>query len=270
MNPASPVTLRTPRWACLGGALASALVAIPAHAYRPFDGTDADTVDIGHFELELGPAHYYRLGSQNYLIAPTSVLNLGLFENTEVVIDASELIALGGLSPGVSRVSLQGDDVLLKHIFREGTLQGKTGVSLAAEGGVLTPEVNVPGEARVGASLDVVTSYRWSWGAFHWNEWFELTRDGHPDLFTGVILEGPHDWRVRPVAELFYDTEFAGDQTGSVLVGAIWEAREAFSMDVALRGARVGDLYAGEVRLGFTWSTRLWGAEGKSERQASR
>jgi hypothetical protein len=240
-------------------AMATLLIASPVLAYRPFDGTDADTAELGHFELELGPAHYYRLGSQNFLIAPATVLNLGILKNTELVIDANDFVALGPLTPGVSRVSLQGDDVLLKHTFREGTLQEKTGVSIAAEGGVLTPEINVPGQAGVGASLDVITSYRWSWGTVHWNEWFELTRDTHADLFTGVILEGPHDWRVRPVAEFFYDTDFDGDQTGSGLLGAIWEVRESFALDLGLRGARVNTEYAGEVRLGFTWAIRVWG-----------
>lgn len=228
------------------------LVAIRAEAYRPFDGTDADVAKPKVFELELGPAHYYRQGSQNYLIAPALVLNFGLFKNTELVIDSQQYVALGKREVGVSRVSLLGDDVLLKHLFREGTLQDKTGVSIAAEGGVLTPEIN--GNSRFGASLDVITSYQWSWGTLHWNEWFQLTRIQHADLFTGVILEGPHDWTLRPVAELFYDKDFAASRTASLLLGAIWTARESLSFDVGLRAARVGDTNAAEVRLGLTWA----------------
>jgi hypothetical protein len=237
-------------------AAALLLVAPSAHAYRPFDGTDADATELGHFELELGPVHYYRQGPQNFLIAPALVLNFGILEDTELVIDANQDVALGPLTAGVSRVRLVGDDILMKHTFREGVLQGKTGPSIAAEGGVLTPEIN--GVTDVGASLDVITSYRWSFGAFHWNEWFELTRDHHADLYTGVILEGPHDWRVRPVAELFYDKDFAGISTESALVGAIWTYREALVFDAGFRGARIGQANAAEVRLGLTWDITMW------------
>jgi hypothetical protein len=131
---------------------AFAFVPSRAEAYRPFDGTDADVAEAGVFELELGPVQYLRLGRRNYLIAPDLVLNLGIFEGTELVVDADEFVALGPVDSDVSRVSLLGDDVLVKHVFRDGTLQRKTGVSVAAEGGLLTPEVN--GSAGFGASLE--------------------------------------------------------------------------------------------------------------------
>jgi hypothetical protein len=223
-----------------------------AEAYRPFDGTDADVAEPRVFELELGPVNYYRAGDQSFLITPALVLNFGLGANTELVIDANQYVALGALGRGVPRVSLLGDDLLLKHVFREGTVQGKTGISLAAEGGVLTPEIH--GVTGLGASLDVITSYRWSWGSVHWNEWFEYTRDHHPDLFSGVILEGPHEWAVRPVAELYFDEEFAVAATGSVLLGAIWEVNKSIALDAGLRGARMGDETIAEARLGLTWS----------------
>ncbi len=236
------------------GLVAAALALVPAsaQAYRPFDGTDADVAEPHLFELELGPVNYYRAGAQSFLVAPALVLNFGIGSNTELVIDANQYVALGTLGKGMARVSLVGDDLLLKHTFREGTVQGKTGVSVAAEGGVLTPEIN--GIAGLGASLDVITSYQWWWGAFHWNEWFEYTRDHHPDLFTGVILEGPHGWVVRPVAELFYEKELGVDQTGSALFGAIWTVGKSVALDAGLRGARTGEGWIGEARLGLTWS----------------
>jgi hypothetical protein len=247
----------------LGAVLALLLMAPSAHAYRPFDGTDADTAELGEFELELGPVHYYRQGPQNFLIAPNLVLNFGILPDTELVIDANDYVALGTLTPGVSRASFLGDDILMKHTFREGVLQGKTGVSIAAEGGLLTPEIN--GVASIGASLDVITSYRWSFGTIHWNEWFEYTRDHHADLYTGVILEGPHDWRLRPVAELYYDKDFEGTSTESALVGAIWTVRESFVLDAGVRGARVAEENALEVRLGLTWAIAMW--EPKEEKK---
>jgi len=245
--------------------LVAALVLTSARgalAYRPFDGTDADTAELGSFELEMGPVQYYRQGPRNYLITPALVLNLGIFEATELVIDANPYVAVGTLAPGNARGSFLGDDILIKHTFRQGTLQGQRGPSIAAEGGLLTPEVNgINGEqgvSKVGASLDVITSYQWKYGAVHWNEWLELTRDVRADLFSGVILEGPHGWRVRPVAELYFDKDFVSGQTESVLVGAVWTLRESFVLDAAVRGARVGDEWAAEARLGFTWAIPVW------------
>ncbi len=236
-----------------------------ALAYRPFDGTDADTAELGEFELELGPVHYYRRASQNYLIAPAgTVLNFGIFPRTELVIDFDNYVALGTLTPGTRRDSVLGDDVLIKHTFREGVLQGKTGASIAAEAGVLTPQINGPTD-YVGASLDIITSYRWSFGSLHWNEWGEYTRDHHADLFTGVILEGPHDWKVRPVAELYYDKDFEGVSVESILLGGIWHVRDSFDLDLGARAARVGAENAFEARLGLTWAIAMW--EPKQEEQ---
>ncbi len=246
------------RWAKAGVAIAAvALASAPrsAFAYRPFDGTDASVPQLHVFELEIGPVHYYREGQQDYAIAPNLVLNLGILENTELVVDASNYIALGSLEPGVARDSLLGDDILVKHVFREGSYQGKSGVSIAAEGGVLTPEIH--GDSAFGASLDVITSYAWPFCAVHWNEWFEYARDQHADLFTGIIVEGSQAWAVRPVTEIFFDEHFGGDQSGSVLVGAIWTASDALAFDVGVRGALVGAERASEVRAGMTWAVSL-------------
>ena len=239
--------------------LGTSLVPAKASAYRPFDGTEADTAGRGEFELELGPIHYYRQGPQNYLITPALVLNLGIFKDTELVVDTNELVAVGALDRGVSRVALLGDDIFVKHTFRRGILQGETGPSIAAEGGLLTPEIH--GVSDIGASIDVITSYRWGFGAIHWNEWFQLTREHDADLYTGVILEGPQDWKVRPVAELYFERNFVHGNTESALVGAIWTVRKSLVLDAAVRGARVQDENAVEVRLGLTWAASIWDHE---------
>ena len=227
-----------------------------AHAYRPFDGTDADVAGHGEFELELGPTHYYRQGNANYLIAPTTVLNLGIFERTELVVDFEDTVALGTLSAGEPRVSATDSEVLLKYVLREGVLQGKTGISLAAEAGSLLPDIN--GTEAFGASLDLILSYRWSFGAFHWNELAEYTREHNFGLFSGVILEGPHDWTVRPVAEFFVEREFDVETTYSGLVGAIWTVQDALALDLGVRAASIAGEQAEEVRLGLTWAIPVW------------
>ena len=249
-GPRARRSLRRVLWSslCSAGVL---LLVVPAHAYRPFDGTDADVVEPKSFEIEAGPAHYFRHAEQSYLIAPSLILSLGIIERLELVVDANQYVALGKLSPGVSRVGFLGDDILLKYVLREGSIQDKAGASVAVEGGVLTPEVN--GTADFGGSLALIASDRRAWGSVHWNEWFEYNRDHHADLFSGLIVEGPRDWRVRPVAETFYDQDFVTDRTVSALVGAIWTARDSLSFDAAVRAARKGDENEAEVRLGLTW-----------------
>jgi hypothetical protein len=226
-----------------------------AEAYRPFNGTDADVADLGSFELELGPTHFYTVGGQNYLLAPTSVLNLGLLEDTELVLDSTNAVALGPLA-GRPRDAFIDTDVFLKRVFREGTLQGRTGLSIAAEGGALTPEIN--GQDSFGASLAVILSYRWPSATVHINEQVQYSRAQNLDLFSSVIVEGPHEWTVRPVTELFVEREFNVIQSESALVGAIWTLRESFALDVGLRGALLGDQDAAEVRLGLTWAIPMW------------
>jgi hypothetical protein len=226
-----------------------------AEAYRPFDGTDADTAELGSFELEMGPVQWYDRAGQNYLIAPDTVLNLGIFPGTELVVDFQDFVALGALN-GRPRVALLDTDVLVKHVFRAGILQGKSGLSVAVEAGPLTPEIN--GMNAFGASADVIVSYRWDWGTLHFNEWPQYSRQHNLDLFNGVIIEAPHEWLVRPVSEFFYEKQFHEAQTVSGLVGVIWTPKDSFVLDLAFRGARIGDQNAAELRLGFTWALPVW------------
>jgi hypothetical protein len=243
------------RTAALLFAGAAAFLSSRADAYRPFDGTDADVAELGSFELELGPAHWYDDNGQNYLIAPATVLNFGIFDGTELVIDFQDYVALGPLN-GRPAVALEDTDVLVKHVFREGVLQGKTGLSIAVEAGPLLPEIN--GTNAFGASVDAIFSYRWSWGTVHFNEWPEYSREHNLNLFSGVIVEGPHEWVVRPVSEVYVDKELNGNLAGSVLVGAIWTVKESFVLDLGVRGARVGNDDVAEVRLGLTLAIPLW------------
>jgi len=81
-----------------------------------------------------------------------------------------------------------------------------------------------------------------------------LTREQHVDYFIGIILEGPHDWPVRPVAEIFYDRDIGQFRTRSALVGAIWQVQDNIAVDFGLRGARVNDHTVGEIRAGVTFA----------------
>jgi hypothetical protein len=229
-----------------------------AWAYRPFDGTDADVAELGTFELELGPVHWYSQRDAHGLIAPATVLNLGFFPRWELVADFQNFVGLDAPA-GQPRDQLLDTDLLTKVVLVPGVLQGMgTSPSVAVELGPLLPEVH--GQEAFGASTDVIVSERWPGLTMHVNSWFELTRgDLHLDWFEGVILEGTFGARVRPVGELFVERELvSGVTTWSALAGAIWRAREGLDLDVGLREARVGGDRAAEVRLGLTWTLDVW------------
>ena len=100
-----------------------------------------------------------------------------------------------------------------------GSLQDKTGPSVAPEFGVLLPDGT--GDSSVGVSWASIVSQRCDWGTVHFNAETALTRDHHADVFVGSIIEGPSQWKVRPVAEIFYEKEFGLEETISGLVGVI-------------------------------------------------
>src|SRR5215472_207746 len=105
-----------------------------------------------------------------------------------------------GLTSGVPATSLVESQALLKGVLREGSLQEKPGPSVATEFGVLLPGIN--DQHGTGAVLNGIVSQRWDWGTVHLNVQIELTRQQHADYFLDSIIEGPHDWPVRPVAGL--------------------------------------------------------------------
>jgi len=252
--------MRPPRRALvvLSLSLGALTVAPDALAYRPFDGTDADVAELGDFELELGPVHWYSQRDTHYLIAPATVLNLGFLPRWELVVDFQNFVGLD-MPAGQSRDRLLDTDIFTKVIVVPGVLQGKgPWPSVATELGPLLPNIN--GQEAFGASTDVIVSERWRGFTIHSNSWFELTRgDLHLDWFEGVILEGPVEAPVRPVSELFVEHEFVANiTTWSALVGAIWRTRDDLDFDVGLRQARIGDERATEVRMGLTWTLGVW------------
>jgi hypothetical protein len=264
--------MRRARPALLACALAASGsgLAPDALAYRPFDGTDADVAELGDFELELGPVHWYSQGDAHSLIAPATVLNLGFLPRWELVVDFQNFVALDA-PRGQPRDQLLDTDVFTKVVLVPGVLQDKgPWPSVAMEFGPLLPNVN--GQESFGASSDVIVSERWPGFTMHVNSWFELTRgDLHLDWFEGVILEGSADAPVRPVGELFVEHEFVADVTTySALAGAIWRARDGLDLDMGLREARVGDERATEVRLGLTWTLELWGKKEEARYGGSR
>src|SRR5580698_9247924 len=173
------------------GAVALCVVAPPALAYRPFDGTDAGVANLNEVEIELQPAGHLQTGSQSTLVAPAVVYNYGFAERWEMVLQ-TELD-----SPPGSPSSFAASGAFLKYVIQPGVLQGQNGISIATEFGPLLPGIN--NDPGVGFSWAGIVSQRWDWGTAHFNVETNLTRDHQAEVFTGVILEGPSTWKVRPV-----------------------------------------------------------------------
>ena len=220
-----------------------------ARAFRPFDGTDAAVADTGKVEVELGPVEYRRQAASRTLFAPSTRINYGFAPDWEAVVEGR---VAHGLSGDIRGTGIVEDSATLKRVLREGVLQEKPGPSIATEFGVLLPGVRA--DRGTGATLAGIVSQQWEGLTFHFNTAAALTREQHADLFVGVIAEGPRDWPVRPVGEVFYDRDFGEARTRSALIGAIWQISDDVAADVGLRGARVNDHTACEIRAGITFA----------------
>jgi len=218
-----------------------------AVAYRPFDGTDAAVAETGEIEIELGPVEYLRAAAERTLLAPDLRINYGFIPGWEAALEGK---LTHGLTAGVPGTSLVESQALFKGVLREGTLQEKQGPSIATEFGALLPGIN--DQHGTGAVLNGIVSQRWDRGTVHLNAQIELTRQQHADYFLDSIIEGPHDWPVRPVAEIFYESDVSVFRSGSALVGAIWQVQDNIAVDFGLRGARTNGQTAGEIRAGVT------------------
>jgi hypothetical protein len=223
----------------------------PAFAYRPFDGTDAAVAAPGEIEVELQPAGIQHEQGTQTLIAPWTVVNIGLSEGWEAVFEGRGETPLSPLGP----TELIDAGAFLKHVVVPGSLQGKDGPSVATEFGVLLPDST--GDSGPGVSWATIVSQRWDWGTVHFNMETALMRDHHADVFVGTIIEGPSKWKVRPVAEFFYEKEFGQAETVSGLVGLIWQVSDKLSFDAAFRHALTNGHPVNEVRAGLTFAFPL-------------
>jgi hypothetical protein len=234
----------------LAGAILAGLVAAlwshAALAYRPFDGTDAAVADENELEIEFQPAGIRRDDTQRTLVAPATVLNFGLPQQWELVLEGQLETPFSPSGPAVFTAS----GTFLKHVLREGVLQDKSGPSIATEFGLLLPDSD--GTNRLGASIAGIVSQRYDWGTVHLNGEAALTRDHNADVFLGAIVEGPITWKVRPVAEVFVEDEVNAARTVSGLVGAIWQVNDKLSFDVGFREALTNGHPVSEIRAGFT------------------
>jgi hypothetical protein len=225
-----------------------------ASAYRPFDSTDAAVAKEGELELEIGPVGYLRESGDRSLVAPALIVNAGIWDRWELVLEARHRVRLEPQADE-SRLVLGDAALSVKHVLREGTLQDKSGLSAATEIGALLPATDE--ETAFGATAALIVSGRLGFLTAHLNGGGFISRTHHPGGFAGLILEGPFDRKNRPVSEVFVERETDVGTVVSGLVGAIWPARDDLSFDVAARAGRAFDSKLFELRAGLTWAFEL-------------
>jgi hypothetical protein len=229
--------------------ICAATWAAPAAAYRPFDGTDAAVADVGELEIEFQPAGFVHTTSTTALAGPNAVFNYGFAQRWELVLQGAAQAFPDGAGP--TNVP---NGAFLKYVVQPGVLQDKPGPSVATEFGALLPNV---GGSGTGFSWTGIVSQRWQWGTVHFNVATNLTPDQHPEAFVDTIIEGPNQWTVRPVMEIYADSVVSQTRTYSALVGAIWQVRDSLAFDVGVRYALVNGRPVNELRAGVTFGFPL-------------
>ena len=221
-----------------------------ARAYRPFDNTDADTAKTGEIELEVGPAGFtHQSGQTTY--SPLFIFNYGFLPGYEVVLEYQNQLVLGTLTGG-PRESVGSGELTVKHVLREGVLQGGEGPSVALEMGAFLPGIKT--QSGFGAIATGIISQRFGLATLHLNVNLGLQRDGNFWTEPALVAEGPESWTVRPVAEVLYGHEFGGPNEASTLLGGIWKIDDDLALDLGLRAGREAGAPVEEIRCGFTIS----------------
>jgi hypothetical protein len=226
----------------------------PAFAYRPFDFTDASVAKRGEVEFECGPFGYVVEADGRFLVVPGAIVNFGLSDRWELVIEGRHFFQLERLATD-RRDTLRDTALSVKGLLREGSLQERQGPSVAVEMGVLLPGIGT--DPGLGASMAGIVSQRWSHVTVHVNGELLLTHDHSLGAAGGAIVEGPSTWVVRPVAEVVVEEDVG--RTASALVGGIWKVRDNLSLDAGWRIARADGANVREFRAGFTWAIPLGG-----------
>jgi len=228
------------------------LLAPAAHAFRPFDGTDAQVSPPRALETEISALGYQRVGSERVLVMPQVVLNYGAGAGLEFALEGSRLMPMTAedQAPDARYEDL---DLVVKKVLRNGVLQQAKGPSIATEEAVLMPTTE---ERGTGFSGSLILSQRWPMFGLHLNGAVSRTRVHEIGRFASVIGEGPDHWAVRPVTELSIEREGSDRTSHGVLLGFLWQTRDGLTMDL---GARIadGDEHGVALRTGLTFKKHV-------------
>ena len=240
-------------WARLA-LLFAVVLGTDARAYRPFDQTDADVAEVHLVELELGPLQFQRSGGRTGYV-PTFIFNLGAIPGWELVVDVAGSGTIAGpREPG--EVFQLETGVAFKGLLRKGSLQEEPGPSIAVEPELLLPAT--AGASGFGFAAGVIVSQRWPALTVHLNLVPAWSRAHNLAGLGGIIVEGPSEWTVRPVGEVYVEAEHAvPGVTSSFLGGLIWRISQRVSTDAAVRVGTVSGLGLVELRVGLTWDVPL-------------
>jgi hypothetical protein len=223
------------------------LFAESAFAYRPFDSTDAAVAGRGAIEFECGPIGLLVHAGDRSLIVPAAILNVGLANGWEIVAESKNFVRVGVAQPQSPR--LLDSAISVKKLLRAGSLQDRSGSSVAFEGSLLLP---TGGDGtQVGVAMTGIVSRRFSKATAHFNGAAILETDGRWVPALGIILEAPERWPVRPVSELTVNGVKA--RTIGTLFGAIWQLDEHLAVDTGWRISNASGAREHEFRAGFTW-----------------
>jgi hypothetical protein len=259
------MTCRAPFWedplfriiACRALAAASvasllAVFAAPAHALRPFDGTDAAVADPQSIETEFGPLGYVREGDERLIVFPELGINYGAGSGYEFGLEARRIMKMTDEQPTPSP-HYDDFEVSMKRILRGGMMQEKKGPSVAGEIGVLLPTSDEKGAGFVGA-LALTDHLRLI--RVHLNAEISRTRTHETGRFGSAIFEIFDHRALHPVVELSLEREGEEPTTKGLLVGALWEVRERLVMDFGVRTS-YADQHNAEVRAGMTFGKHV-------------
>jgi hypothetical protein len=189
-----------------------------AWGYRPFVSTDAAVADVKEIEIELGYFNWQRERQENTFGVPSLVINYGLVPSLELVGE----FALE--EPVHGTVRLADPEVSLKGIIRDGFLQGKSGISLAFEAGLLLPSTGKQ-EKRLGFEALGILSGQLYGLNYHLNLGGGVDRSqSHPFMLWGMIVELPISETIRLVGEINGEAARETSADSSALIGFIWNA----------------------------------------------
>jgi hypothetical protein len=231
-------------------ALAALALCGSAHAYRPFDGTDAAVADPGSLEIELG-AGRAKQGEARVLSVPALVATYGLGHGNEIGIEAHRTRESDGLQLPY-RTRIEDSAINFKRVLREGSLQDKAGPSVATECSLLFPGSG--GSGSVGAGCTALVSQQWDALTGHFNVGLERTPEGTTTRSFSLMAEGPESWPVRPGTELRWEADNAGGWDHTVLAALLIPHGKDLTLDLGWRVGQSSDGAIHEVRVGLTWA----------------